>query len=294
MTFKISPGVYIRTLDWNHNTVFIGDAISVPTDDGNFYLTDELGNNLLTENGNFIITEDGEGVEEENPYVPPITGLDPRDTYLFASMDQPVGETVIVDESPFAHTPSNVQNCVISDTQTIYNHNSLFCPSGSSLQFNMNLGELGDFTIEFDLFLTTGTSNGYEQGVFHYGSSTDGVGGFALGYFKQSSFQRFYVRCAYSNLSATPNIINNTAYGRWVHIAICYYSATNSMRAFADGKRSGAITGLDNMNTVKQVRIGDGNMSWEQNKDKYISEVVITRGIAKFEEDYTPEGISII
>jgi|GEM_PF-3615639 len=212
--------------------------------------------------------------------------------YYFAPMDQDDGDTTIIDSSLFGHSAVSVDSCEISDTHTRYNHNTLQCPAGSSISYTMNLGLFGDFTIELDVYISATPALNYSLPIIHYGGNADGVSGFLVEFSNNvgSEARQFFIRESIGLRASAPA---GPVAGEWVSFSLCYYQSTSKIRIFANGQRSNEFL-VSNPNKTTSLRFGDGDATYGVSGEKYLSEILITRGVAKYTENYTPENTSRI
>lgn len=147
---------------------------------------------------------------------------------------------------------------------------------------------LGDepFTLELFSTMTSNTSNGYFQPIFQWGTSKNATDGFCIDYtFGQYSGMLY--RTSYSSI---PRITPAVGWSldkdmERNHIAVVYDGT--SVVCYVNGIGV-SVPNFNNMGTTRRLSVGWGSGSWYQTRDKLIDELRITKGVARYTENFTP------
>jgi hypothetical protein len=174
-----------------------------------------------------------------------------------------------------------IGNTTTSTTQTKYNDTAMyFDGTGDYIEVDANTMAFGtgDFTIEAWIYPTS-TGNGM------FRNTTSAAAGTIPGVSLYFSSNLYYLSMANSSsvgitLSSSHNWLN-----KWSHIAITRESGT--ARFFIDGVLSTSGTSTHDLNTGVTLRIGEWRSAAEF-YDGYISDLRITKGVARYTDNFTP------
>jgi hypothetical protein len=147
---------------------------------------------------------------------------------------------------------------------------------------------LGDepFTLEFFSAMTSNTGSGYSQPIIQWGTSKDATDGFDIEY-SLGQTHGIHYRTSYSYF---PRISPSSGWSldkdkERNHIAIVYDGL--SVVCYVNGVGV-PVSNFNNMGTTRRLALGWGNGSWYENRDKIIDELRITKGVARYTENFTP------
>jgi hypothetical protein len=151
----------------------------------------------------------------------------------------------------------------------------LLGPNDVSFQF-----ATGDFTVEFWVYMNSISSD--------YTFVCRGANGGSFDLFIQyrpslSQSLRVNTKLAYS-----PYVFNWTPLvNTWHHVAVT--RASGNLRAFVDGTQIGStVSDTGNISTNVPISIGYNNQASSQYLNGYIDDLRITKGVARYTQDFTP------
>ena len=188
--------------------------------------------------------------------------------------------TVFTDNSPSPKTVTTYGNAKTSTAQSKFGGSSIFfdgngdylvSPSNSAFQFGT-----GDFTIEAWVYIPTGISGSYAA-ICDIRSGPSGSG--AVLFKLNSSRQLGYYGATETNTTATVPL------STWTHVAISRSSGTT--RLFISGDLSATVADGDNK-SINGCYIGRVHDNVHPAFSGYIDELRITKGVARYNGNFTP------
>ena len=188
--------------------------------------------------------------------------------------------TVFTDNSPSPKTVTTYGNAKTSTAQSKFGGSSIFfdgngdylvSPSNSAFQFGT-----GDFTIEAWVYIPTGISGSYAA-ICDIRSGPSGNG--AVLFKLNSSRQLGYYGATETNTTATVPL------STWTHVAISRSSGTT--RLFISGDLSATVADGDNK-SINGCYIGRVHDNVHPAFSGYIDELRITKGVARYNGNFTP------
>ena len=202
-------------------------------------------------------------------------------TSLLLHMDGTNGSTSFIDSGPNALTVTAAANAQISTTQVKYGSASgYFDGTGDSLTIPANtalaLGA-GDYTIEGWFYsLTSGTS---VRGMIDFRTATTGTNGLML----RENGGGFLVYLNATLLSTTTGRVAN----QWQHVALVRKGTTVTL--YVDGVSQTTATSSTNL-TDNIMRISGfvDTQSDPYAYNGYIDEIRITKGVSRYNSNFTP------
>lgn len=215
------------------------------------------------------------------PFVMPrfLEGGNDEFTKLLLHFDGINGATTTTDSSASAHAVSLAGNAKISTDQSVFGGSSLYCdgtsdyasiPASADWQL-----ETGDFTIEAWVRVQAHVRAAFT--IIDMGNFISGVNIYAT-----PSSVSVYVT---NSLVISRTTTNGT--GVWTHWALTR-SGTN-LRLFKDGVQLGAtVTNSSNIYPVGPVWLGADQIDNTVQLQGWVDEVRISKGIARWTENFTP------
>lgn len=201
------------------------------------------------------------------------------------------GDGNYTDYSSSPSTLSAFGNANHSATEKKYGSGSLYmdgdgdyftAPSASKYQFGT-----GDFTIEaWVRFSSFPGGNGGGIGNLAHSGSAD-VRGVALWFLSATDFR---LRVGRSVAGQIEEAIYNPNFntGQWYHLAGTRTGTT--LRLFVDGTQVATGSSSANINSTLVFAIGLAHPEATGNTHAYIDEVRVTKGIARYTGNFTPQG----
>jgi len=200
----------------------------------------------------------------------------------------------IIDKAQSIKDLALTGNTKSSTTQTKYLTSSMyFDGSGDAIKLPANYLDLGasDFTLEAWAY-TTATSQQAIAGSLVYSNGT-GAWLFSINY--NGNKIRFFTRYGGGTIQDAQFEAGTFPTNQWVHVAVTRNGA--NLRAFINGTQAGSTnTGLSSSaidDATTNYYIGDnldGNMYWSG----YISDVRITKGLARYTSNFTPPTSALL
>ena len=208
------------------------------------------------------------------------------DVSLLLHMNGTDGSTTFTDSSNGGHTASVNGGAVISTDQSKFgggsyegNGSNSYLSYAASSDFDFGTG---DFTVEHWFYLNSASDSGAMVDAWH-GSSASG--GWQTYYRSASTDLRFYLKSgSTTKIISTGSVSANT----WYHIAVTRESGT--VKIYLDGVLKDSVSDSGNVGfSNKTLSIGRQTDSSSGILNGYLDEVRITKGVARYTADFTPQ-----
>ena len=208
------------------------------------------------------------------------------DVSLLLHMNGTDGSTTFTDSSNGGHTASVNGGAVISTDQSKFggssyegNGSNSYLSYAASSDFDFGTE---DFTVEHWFYLNSASDSGAMIDAWH-GSSASG--GWQTYYRSASTDLRFYLKSgSTTKIISTGSVSANT----WYHIAVTRESGT--VKIYLDGVLKDSVSDSGNVGfSDKTLSIGRQTDSSSGILNGYLDEVRITKGVARYTADFTPQ-----
>jgi hypothetical protein len=234
--------------------------------------------NLILKNG-WIIAKD-----EKNPVDPYFSNVS-----LLLHGDGTNGSTTIVDNSPSPKTVTAVGNAQISTAQSKFGGSSLLFSPGQSnplsvpASSDLQLSPALDFTVEAWIYLNSNRT-------FNYFVSKGGAATREWAFAAGPTNLTFY--WSTNGSAGGDQVVSRAAtlpLSTWIHVAAVKHGS--AIKLFKDGVQAGsdgAFTSIYNGNGTFWVGRFMDYTSINHDLDGYIDDLRITRGVARYTNNFTP------
>ena len=208
------------------------------------------------------------------------------DVSLLLHMNGTDGSTTFTDSSNGGHTASVNGGAVISTDQSKFgggsyegNGSNSYLSYAASSDFDFGTG---DFTVEHWFYLNSASDSGAMVDAWH-GSSASG--GWQTYYRSASTDLRFYLKSgSTTKIISTGSVSANT----WYHIAVTRESGT--VKIYLDGVLKDSVLDSGNVGfNNRTLSIGRQTNDGSAILNGYLDEVRITKGVARYTADFTPQ-----